>query len=594
MEKTKNIIAKLLNRSRAVHISRRFFLFMGLLFLTGLAALYWAVENIVIPEYLSLLEQRVQSLAYELQTTIPLLNPEQTQKTLEDIQAGEPELLYILVLNRQCQALAHSNPERVDMFFDDPTSLTTCRDGQETRQVYTRDADNPSSPFYGQKAIDLNVPLYDSQGNHIGAISLGLSLQKMVEAQRRYSTAILVGGLLLLALFLAITLIHYAEIRHPFLALAESEARYRAFFENSVTSLTIVEEDMTISMCNQSFEKLSGFSKKEIEGKRNWVEFVATSADLEKMKYYHQMRRINPLSVPDSYECKFLDRDNRIKTTVMMVGMIPNSKRSVVSMLDISELKQAQAALAEQDKLAGLGTLAAGIAHEMRSPLQIITGQSESMIRRVSNGDLDIERILNNLQSINHNGWRIAEITNALLAYARSSEQLFELHNLNEIIKGTLLLIEHQLNTWSSIKVVLELEPELPQFFCNSGQISQVLINLLNNARDAIPHGGTITLRTRYQKAVDLIILEISDTGVGIPETIKAKIFDPFFTTKPIGQGTGLGLSIVAGIVKSHGGEINVKSSEGQGALFKLAFPREKPSTEQETLDEKMGRFGDQ
>jgi signal transduction histidine kinase len=180
----------------------------------------------------------------------------------------------------------------------------------------------------------------------------------------------------------------------------------------------------------------------------------------------------------------------------------------------------------------------------------------------------------------------------SLLTYARESPGQVASHNLNEIVNDTLLLTEHQLKTWSNISVLSDLGRNLPPLSCERTQIVQVLINLLTNARDAMPNGGKITIRTRYNAEHNRFKLQVSDTGTGIPKEMQTKIFDPFFTTKPVDQGTGLGLSIVLGIVKSHGGDIKVESAPKQGTTFTIYLPKEpiqKPDSE--PLAENRGRY---
>lgn len=247
----------------------------------------------------------------------------------------------------------------------------------------------------------------------------------------------------------------------------------------------------------------------------------------------------------------------------------------VYVMRDITEHKQIEMHILASQKLADLGTLAAGIAHEINSPLQVITGVSQTLLDRLASGTLDTERLQKGLVTIHRSGWRCAEIVRALRTYAHAATTELVATDLNEVVRDTLLLVENQLRSWDNIKVVTELSEDLPTLHCDRNQMAQLLINLLTNARDAMPRGGTIVIRTAYDSARRSILLSVSDTGVGIPEAIRDKIFDPFFTTKPPGQGTGLGLSIVAGIVRAHHGEILLQTSEGKGTTFTIAFPQE-------------------
>ena len=252
-----------------------------------------------------------------------------------------------------------------------------------------------------------------------------------------------------------------------------------------------------------------------------------------------------------------------------------NSQSISRSLLYAIERKKAEKALRDSQKLASLGTLAAGIAHEINSPLQVITGMSESLIRKLRSNTIDTEQVIRNLETINRNSWRVADIVRSLLTYSRATVDEMHSHDLNAIVNDSLLLIEHQLLSWANITVHTLLSPLIPPLICDRNKITQVIINLLTNARDALPTGGEITISTLYDNQNKQHILQIKDNGKGIPPHQLRNIFDPFFTTKPIGQGTGLGLSIVLGIVRAHGGTIDVESQENVGTTFTIKLPSE-------------------
>ena len=160
-----------------------------------------------------------------------------------------------------------------------------------------------------------------------------------------------------------------------------------------------------------------------------------------------------------------------------------------------------------------------------------------------------------------------------------------------------MLLTEHQISVWYNIQVHLDLKDNLPPLICNRNKITQVLINLLTNARDAMPQGGEIIIRSDYDKKRQQIKLQVQDSGVGFNPKLKTKIFDPFFTTKPIGKGTGLGLSIVMGIINAHGGTIDVDTKPKKGTTFTIYLPLQPPPEVQENIliidDELLeGRWG--
>ncbi len=241
---------------------------------------------------------------------------------------------------------------------------------------------------------------------------------------------------------------------------------------------------------------------------------------------------------------------------------------------DITERKRAEDLLRTTQKYTDLGTMAAGMAHEMNSPLQVITGSADSILESIrSNNPMDPSRMKRYLENISRNGWRIAALVRAPNLYARPADSLTESNALNEIIHDTLLLIEHQLKAWSNIKVEQNLGNPLPTILCDRNEITQVLINLLTNARDAMPTGGTIKISSAYHPSKNEVTLEVQDDGTGMPPDVQEKIFDPFFTTKPVGKGTGLGLSIVQGIMRTYGGSIELESTPREGTTLRLIFP---------------------
>jgi two-component system, NtrC family, sensor kinase len=177
----------------------------------------------------------------------------------------------------------------------------------------------------------------------------------------------------------------------------------------------------------------------------------------------------------------------------------------------------------------------------------------------------------------------------SLLTYAHPSTLEQEPQDINELVHETLLLIEHQLKSWSNISVHTQFGSGLPLLICDRNQISQLLINLLNNSRDAMPKGGEISISTSFDPTIHRLTLEVSDTGPGVPMAIRSKIFDPFFTTQGVGKGTGLGLSIVSSIVHSYGGDITIGDATPRGAVFTIHLPLDgfkyydPPSDPQET-----------
>jgi signal transduction histidine kinase len=258
---------------------------------------------------------------------------------------------------------------------------------------------------------------------------------------------------------------------------------------------------------------------------------------------------------------------------------------------DITERRRLAETMQAVQKMASLGTLAAGVAHEINSPLQVITGLCSRYQRGLEDNRLDIDRLSTDLDIMSRNAWRIAQIVRSLLVFARPSVEEILPNSLAEIIDDTLLLIEHQLRSWQNITINKVIPADLPQLACDQNGITQVLINLLTNAADAMPSGGTITIQAHHDTRQEAVVLQVIDTGTGISEEARQKIFDPFYTTKEIGRGTGLGLSIVQSIVDAHGGTIEIDSIPGQGTTFILTLPLEPPVTMENLADPSPDRF---
>jgi signal transduction histidine kinase len=239
--------------------------------------------------------------------------------------------------------------------------------------------------------------------------------------------------------------------------------------------------------------------------------------------------------------------------------------------LAYGQLEDAQRQIIQTEKLSSLGTLVSGVAHEINNPIGIIANRVE--VLRLEHEEQDLGDTLNeDLEVIHRQANRVAEITTALLAYARQSSLEMSLLDLNAVVRSALLLWHPQAEQLVRVETVLE-EP-LPSIMGNFTQLQQVVINLVSNALDATPAEGTIAVSTRRAGAPpSTVVLEVADTGIGIPEEHLSKVFDPFFTTKPPGKGTGLGLSVCLGIVQDHHGTITVDSQDGCGAVFIVTLP---------------------
>jgi signal transduction histidine kinase len=237
---------------------------------------------------------------------------------------------------------------------------------------------------------------------------------------------------------------------------------------------------------------------------------------------------------------------------------------------DVTDRAELEQRLVQADKLSSIGLLAAGVAHEVNTPLAVISTYAQMLAKQVAE-DSQKSMILDKIAK---QTFRASEIVNSLLNFSRTSTTSFGEINLNRVIQETLSLLEHQLMK-SGIQVKRELEPELGTIHGNAGKLQQVFLNLFLNARDAMPGGGTLEVRTWPEGARARV--EVADTGTGIAPENLHRVYDPFFTTKTARKGTGLGLSVTYGIIQEHGGSIEVSNRPGGGARFRIDLPFSAP-----------------
>jgi len=264
------------------------------------------------------------------------------------------------------------------------------------------------------------------------------------------------------------------------------------------------------------------------------------------------------------------------ETRVVNVAIAPlvTRKFNVIGRLiivdDITERVELESQLSQSDKLSSIGLLAAGVAHEVNTPLAVISSYAQMLSKQLQ-GDATRTALL---EKITRSTFRASEIVNNLLNFSRTSGTEFTEVDVNKIVSDTLALLEHQFKT-SKIKVQDELTDHLPLIQGNAGKLQQVFLNLFLNAKDAMPSGGNLRVATSNGNGVSIVI---ADTGSGIAQEHIRRIYDPFFTTKTTprdgqNRGTGLGLSVTYGIIQEHAGKIRVESQPGEGTTFYLDFP---------------------
>jgi histidine kinase len=250
--------------------------------------------------------------------------------------------------------------------------------------------------------------------------------------------------------------------------------------------------------------------------------------------------------------------------------------------IDVTERIEAEQQVIQANKMATLGEMATGVAHELNQPLSVIQMISNLFVRKLDRGDLPDKESLSDISTkLRVNVDRASKIINHMREFGRKSALEVSSVRINEVILKSLDFFSQQLRL-RDIEVILDLEHELPSIKADPNRLEQVFINLLTNARDAIEEKSLqeplsqgekrITIRTCSNRRY--VFAEICDSGAGIPKDLTHKVFEPFFTTKTVGKGTGLGLSISYRIISDYGGTIHAVSKEGQGACFDIRFPR--------------------
>ncbi len=243
---------------------------------------------------------------------------------------------------------------------------------------------------------------------------------------------------------------------------------------------------------------------------------------------------------------------------------------------DVTSQKRLEQQLIRSDRLASLGTLVAGIAHEINNPLGIIAGYSEALIERAKEKSLldaqAFEDFPEYLDTIHQEIFRCKDILRSLLDFARPSCGAFRRIDINELIKEVLLLVNHRA-TRLSHNITCRLNRDLPKISADPGSLRQLFMNIIINSIYFTPEKGSIVISSAFDEDADMIRVSVKDSGSGVPPEIIGKVFDPFFTTKPVGDGTGLGLAICHKIVEEHGGSIDVESDDGSGTTFIIRLP---------------------
>lgn len=355
---------------------------------------------------------------------------------------------------------------------------------------------------------------------------------------------------------------------------AEELTLLKEFNESIVESVNVgllaVDENGRITRCNSTVEQMIGLEREAAVGKH--IEDIFDESFALNLENILGKSRWHLTEVRNAY--KLLTRDAFGKSLVLNVAVAPlrsvsNQQTGAIVVLEnVTSRVKLEETLQQSEKLSSIGLLAAGVAHEVNTPLTGVSSYTQMLLGMIP--ETDPKHAL--LQKMQRQTDRASNIVGNLLNFSRTGNASdFVEINVNKLLDDTLQLLEPQLRK-SQVEVVKNYLSEPPKIQGNGGKLQQVFTNLILNARDAMYGGGTIALKT-FVENEDEIIIEVSDTGEGISQENLTKIFDPFFTTKEVGSGTGLGLAVSYGIVQEHAGTIEAKSEKGTGTVFRLVFP---------------------
>jgi PAS domain S-box-containing protein len=387
--------------------------------------------------------------------------------------------------------------------------------------------------------------------------------------------------------------IENSRLYHSLQQKADEYERLKEFSENIVESISVgilaADLDDRVESWNPQIEQLTGIPRDEAIGRRLGELFpsdlVGRFDEVRGQAGIHSLYRVtlarrsykttasNGSTGNGRSATKSMGRDKKTPSefvvNLAIAPLVSKDERQIGRLIifdDVTDRDELERRLVQADKLSSIGLLAAGVAHEVNTPLAVISTYSQMLAKQLT-GDDQKSKLL---EKISKQTFRASEIVNSLLNFSRTSPTEFVQLDLNRILKETLTLIEHQLEK-SGVTIRASFSDALPSTRGNGGKLQQVFLNLFLNARDAMPDGGTLTVRSWGEAGYAHV--EIADTGFGISPENLARIYDPFFTTKSAKKGTGLGLSVTYGIVQEHNGIIEVESRVGAGTRFRLEFP---------------------
>ena len=500
-------------------------------------------------EYEQRQRKRIQGILNSLPYRIMVVNRDMTIDTVNQTFLEELGLTREEVIGQPCYRVRHSL-EKPCNHYGEPCYLEEGFQKDKARKSFTLYKEYADENGNQRFEVSTIAPIFDESGNLSQVLEISRDITERISLEREVEKA---------------------------------KTFFQNVIESTVDGIVVVDTKGKVLIFNKGMERLTGYSAEEIINTGHLSSFYDIETAKENMR---KMRsdlhgppgKLNPTSmtittksgekIPVTLSASIITIDGK---EVGSVGVFTDM-REILEMR--KELKQAHLQLVQSEKIASVGRMAAGVAHEINNPLSGILIYAELLKEALQNNP----QHLKDIQEIIDQTLRCKKIVADLLEFSRQSIGKTSAFSVDQLVTKSLNLLVNQAS-FQDIDVITEIESDMPEMIGDFGQLQQVLTNLFINAADAMQGKGTLTVRARFDQKEKKFILQVADTGPGIPEHLRDKIFDIFFTTKPVGKGTGLGLSISQNIINLHGGNIRVDCPPEGGTVFHIELPLESEDT---------------